>query len=371
MTPTPAIDVVSLSHRYGPRTALDQVSFTVDAGTMFAFLGPNGGGKTTLFRVLSTLIPPQSGAASIFGQSLNRDFLAIRRQIGVVFQAPSLDKKLTVDENLVAQGSLYGLRGAAFRARRDEALEQLGLSDRRQDIVETLSGGLRRRVDLAKVLIHRPRLLLLDEPSTGLDPGARSDLWRYLKRLREQYQTTIALTTHLLDEADRADQIAILNAGHIVASGAPAALRASVGGNSIVIETDAPDGVCEQLNGRWNCDAQVVDGDVRVGCREDASWAARLVEEFPGVIKSVKIGRPTLEDVFITKTGHRFWHDNGVQAASTNRANDVKRESKDRWSDRQPPMIRRRSTPRSIPTLPMTPRQPVAVGRPSSWRGAK
>ena len=149
----------------------------------------------------------------------------------------------------------------------------------------------------------------MDEPSTGLDPGARSDLWRYLKRLREQFRTTIVLTTHLLDEADRADHIAILHAGSIVANGEPGALRASIGGNSIVIETDTAESVCAQINRRWHCDATVVDGDVRVGCREDAAWAAQLVDEFPGEIKSVKIGRPTLEDVFIEKTGHRFWQE--------------------------------------------------------------
>ena len=319
MTSTPAIHVTSLSHDYGARRALDQVSFTIDAGHVFAFLGPNGGGKTTLFRVLSTLVPPQAGSARIFGHSLCNDVFAVRRLIGVVFQAPSLDRKLTVDENIAAQAALYGIRAATLRARRHEALEQLGLSDRRQDIVETLSGGLRRRVDLAKALIHRPRLLLLDEPSTGLDPGARSDLWRYLKRLREQFEMTIVLTTHLLDEADRADHIAILHAGSIVANGEPGALRASIGGNSIVVETDTAEAVCEQINRQWQCGATVVDGDVRVGCQADAGWAAQLVEKFPGAIKSVKIGRPTLEDVFIEKTGHRFWQDNGARSTPAGR----------------------------------------------------
>ncbi len=317
MLPTPAIDVSSLSHCYGSRQALDQVSFAINQGDVFAFLGPNGGGKTTLFRVLSTLVPMQTGSAHIFGHALQRELFEVRRLMGIVFQSASLDKKLTIDENIAAQGALYGLRGATLRSRRDEALEQLGLQDRRQDLVETLSGGLRRRVDLAKALIHRPRLLLLDEPSTGLDPGARSDLWRYLNRLRDEFQTTIVLTTHLLDEADRADQIAILHAGKLVASGDPGALRSAIGGNSVVVETDNASAICHQIKQRWNCEATVVDGDVRVACGDDASWATQLVTAFPNDIKSVKIGRPTLEDVFIEKTGHRFWQDDSLEPTRT------------------------------------------------------
>jgi ABC-2 type transport system ATP-binding protein len=309
MTYVPAISVRSLTHCYGSRVALNDVTFSISAGEIFAFLGPNGGGKTTLFRILSTLMPLQQGAVSVFGYSVLGELFPVRRLIGVVFQSPSLDKKLTVDENVATQAALYGLRGSTFRARRDEVLEHLGLLDRRSDRVETLSGGLRRRADLAKALIHRPRLLLMDEPSTGLDPGARSDLWNYLRRLREQFQTTIVLTSHLLDEADRADQIAILHAGDIVASGEPRALRASVGGNSITVETDDAETLSRQINQRWQCNATVVDGDVRVSCRDNTAWAAHLVSEFPQQIKSVKIGRPTLEDVFICKTGHRFWND--------------------------------------------------------------
>jgi ABC-2 type transport system ATP-binding protein len=308
MSPS-AVHIESITHRYGSRVALDGVSLSIQAGEVFALLGPNGGGKTTLFRILSTLIPPQHGAAHIFGHSVQSDLLAVRRLIGVVFQSPSLDKKLTVDENLAAQAALYGLHGKSFCDRRVEVLGQLGLADRRADIVETLSGGLRRRVDLAKALIHRPRLLLMDEPSTGLDPGARSDLWRYLRRLREQFQTTIVLTTHLLEEADRADRIAILHGGKLVAVGEPGSLRAALGGNSITIETDDPESLCRQINERWQCGAIVVDGDIRIGGRQDACLGATLVEDFPAAIKSMKFGRPTLEDVFIDRTGHRFWQD--------------------------------------------------------------
>ena len=200
-----------LLHDKYARQAIDNLELTIEPGEIFAFLGPNGGGKTTLFRLLSTLIPLQQGRVEILGFDLGR---ASGRQsaqrIGVVFQAPSLDKKLTVAENIRHQGHLYGLSGRELESRQDEMLGRLGLADRRSERIETLSGGLRRRVELAKGMLHRPRLLLLDEPSTGLDPGARSDLWNYLREVRDADGVTVVLTTHLLEEADRADRIAIL-----------------------------------------------------------------------------------------------------------------------------------------------------------------
>src|SRR5437660_1408465 len=192
----PIIQIAAVRHSYGERVALDNLSLEIQRGEIFVFLGPNGGGKTTLFRLLSTLIPIQSGDVRILGFDLRRKTQAIRERLGIVFQAPSLDKKLTVAENLMHQGHLYGLSGGALEARQNEMLARLGLTDRRRDRVETLSGGLRRRVELAKGMLHRPRLLLLDEPSTGLDPGARSDLWDYLQQVRHDEGVTIVLTTH-------------------------------------------------------------------------------------------------------------------------------------------------------------------------------
>lgn len=307
MSTPDAIDVQQLSHRYGARTALDHLDLHVDAGEVFAVLGPNGGGKTTLFRILSTLIPPQTGDVRILGHAVGADDAIVRRRIGVGFQSPSLDKKLTVDENLAQQAYLYGMHGRDMQIRRDEVLQRLGVIDRRRDVVETLSGGLRRRVDLAKSLLHRPALLLLDEPSTGLDPGARSDLWRYLRGLREAQGTTLVVTTHLLEEADRADRIVILNEGRIVAEGEPGALREATGGNSVTIETDVPERLCDELNRSWQCAATVVGQDVRLGGEHATEMLTRIIDEYPTLVKSVKLGRPTLEDVFIEKTGHRFW----------------------------------------------------------------
>ncbi len=304
---TQAVRVESLSHHYGDRPALRNVNLTIEEGEIFVFLGPNGGGKTTLFRVLSTLVPAQTGRVEVMGGVLPAEARRVRAALGVAFQAPSLDKKLTVSENLRYQAALYGLAGAEARRREAEMLTQLGVSDRANELVETLSGGLRRRVELAKSMIHRPRLLLLDEPSTGLDPGARSDLWQYLHRLRDERNVTIVLTTHLLEEADRADRIAILNQGQLVALDSPEALRASVGGDSITIETDEPAALADDVRGRFAVAASVVDGAVRLELPEGHRWIARLMEAFPTRIAAIRLGKPTLEDVFIEKTGHRFW----------------------------------------------------------------
>mgnify|MGYP001206754936 CR=1 FL=1 len=217
MPDAPAIEISHLSHRYGDNVAVADLSLTVAAGEVFVLLGPNGSGKTTLFRVLSTLIPLQQGEVNVLGYNLRFEQDAIRRRLGIVFQAPSVDKKLTVIENVYHHGRLYGVLGSELRQRADEMLTRLGLADRRKDIVETLSGGLRRRVELAQGMLHRPRLLLLDEPSTGLDPGARSDLWQYLEQVRQEDGVTVVLTTHLLEEAQRADRIGIMHQGKLVA----------------------------------------------------------------------------------------------------------------------------------------------------------
>lgn len=306
---TAALETSRLVHRYGERTALAGLDLEVFAGEIFALLGPNGGGKTTLFRLLSTLIPIQSGSARVLGYDVATQTADVRRRIGVVFQAPSLDKKLTVAENLHHQGHLYGMSGGALRRRADEMLSRLGLAERRRDLVESLSGGLRRRVELAKGLLHHPRLLLLDEPSTGLDPGARSDLWDYLQQIRRDDGVTVVLTTHLLEEADKADRLAILNAGSLVALDTPDRLRASVGGDTLTIESDQSDELATTIGERFGVPATVVDGSVRLEQPDGHQWVARLVEAFPGRVQSITLGKPTLEDVFIARTGHKFWTD--------------------------------------------------------------
>jgi len=302
-----AIQVSRLTYHYGRRRALDDLSFNVTPGEIFAFLGPNGGGKTTLFRLLSTLIPLEQGDVEILGHDLRTDSERIRALIGVVFQAPSLDKKLTVAENLLHQGHLYGLSGADLRERSGHMLDRLGLADRARDRVETLSGGLRRRVELAKGMLHGPRLLLLDEPSTGLDPAARSDLWNYLRSVGDQQGVTVVLTTHLLEEAEKADRIAILHEGRRVALDTPDALRATVGGDSITIRSADPARLAADIAERFHVEPLVLDGSVRLEQAAGHEWIVQLVEAFPQQIESITLGKPTLEDVFIARTGHRFW----------------------------------------------------------------
>ena len=309
MHDSPAIRIDNVEHAYGERVALRELTLTIDAGEIFAFLGPNGGGKTTLFRLLSTLIPLQHGKIEILGCSVQTEAPAVRRLIGVVFQAPSLDKKLTVAENIRCQGHLYGLSGRMLAERQAAMLDRFRLSDRAGDRVETLSGGLRRRVELAKGLLHQPRLLLLDEPSTGLDPLARADLWAYLAQVRNDDGVTVVLTSHLLEEADRADRIAILDRGRLVAFGAPDELRATVGGDSITIETAEPPKLAAAIRERFDCPADVVGDSVRLERAGGHQWIARLVEAFPGQIDSVRLGKASLEDVFIDRTGRRFEKD--------------------------------------------------------------
>lgn len=304
-----AVAVRDLAHSYGDRKALAGVSFEVKRGEIFGLLGPNGGGKTTLFRILATSFPSTSGEATIFGSDVRTQAEAVRRRIGVVFQNPSLDKKLTVAENLRHRGHLYGLRGAPLDDRMKEMMERLAVADRAGDIVEKLSGGLQRRVELAGGLLHRPELLILDEPSVGLDPGARRDLWLYLQRLREREGVTILLTTHLIDEADRCDRVLILNQGSVVALDTPDTLKEQIGGDVIVITSRTPDELRDALKERLAVEATIFNGKVRVERESGHAFVSQLVEAFSSMIDSVTLAKPTLEDVFIARTGHRFWED--------------------------------------------------------------
>jgi len=303
----PVIQIEHLSHRYEQRPALEDVSFEVGAAEIFGLLGPNGSGKTTLFRILSTLMLPTSGRAVIMGCDAARDPNQLRREIGVVFQAKSVDGKLTAAENLWHQGHLYGLSGGALKARIQEMLGRVGLAERARDKVETLSGGQQRRVELAKGLMHHPSVLLLDEPSTGLDPGARRDLWLYLKMLREEEHVTVIVTTHLMEEAEHCDLLAILNEGRLVALGTPAELKREIGGEVIVMEARDPESLARRIGERFGGKAAVIDGKVRLEREHGHRFVTDVVEAFPGEIESISVSKPTLEDVFIDRTGHRFW----------------------------------------------------------------
>lgn len=297
------VAVDRLAFRYGARIALDGVSFTAGEGEIFGVLGPNGGGKSTLFKVLATMLTPSNGTAVIAGFDVEREPAEVRKRIGVVFQTQSLDRKLTVGENLRAQGHLYGLRGAELRQRIDRVLDRMGLADRRNDLVGSLSGGLRQRVEIAKGLLHSPPVVLMDEPSTGLDPGARLELWRYIEELRAAEGVTVLLTTHILDEADRCDRLALLHQGRIVSQGAPAELKARIGGDVVVLEVAAPEAFRAEIEQRFGLHAAARNGAVRVEIGNGHRFITEVVEAFPGAIQSVALHKPTLEDVFLDETG--------------------------------------------------------------------
>ena len=300
----------SVRHAYDTKSgettwALQGIDLTTHAGEIFALLGPNGSGKTTLFRLLCTLLPIQHGTIRIGGIDSRTNPLAVRRQIGIVFQSPSLDNKLTVDENIACQGALYGITGRELNVRRDALLEQLNLTDRRRDYCETLSGGLKRRVELVKGMLHQPRLLLLDEPSTGLDPGARLDLWKAIRAMSDQ-GTSVLMTTHLLEEADKADRVAIMHEGQKVVEGAPYQLRRDLGDGVITIETSDPKAAASQLSKNLQLESQSIGNQLRLQSDTPAQLVPLISEQLGELAESISIGRPSLEDVFIAKTGHQF-----------------------------------------------------------------
>ncbi len=304
-----AVTTRDLRHTYnlGEKTrevvALKGINLVAKKGEIFGFLGPNGSGKTTLFKILSTLVAPQSGSAEIFGHDLRTQVNAARKLIGVAFQHPSLDKKLTVAENLMHHGHLYGLRGEGLRKKIAEQLAMFGLEKRGRDYVETLSGGTRRRVELAKALLPGPKLLILDEPSAGLDPVARRGLWEAVTNLKNTTGLTVMVTTHLGEEGDRCDELAIMSEGRVVAAGSPTKLKSEIGGDVITIQCDAPDEISRRIREELRLNTSVVDGAVRIEIANGHEFIPRIVESLPGRVRAVTLGKPTLEDVFIRHTG--------------------------------------------------------------------
>lgn len=301
-----AIDIEQVYHRFGDMVALDGVTLHVNSGEMFGLLGPNGGGKTTLFRILCTLLLPQEGAVRLLGLDVVAKASAVRARIGVVFQQPSLDARLTVSENLRHQGHLYGLMGKLLTERIDGALEMMGLTDRAKDRAEVLSGGLKRRVELAKSLLHRPEILIFDEPCTGLDPGARRAFWDDLDVLRKASGTTLLLTTHFMEEAERCDRIGILDGGKLIAEGTPDALKRTVGSEMITLEAEDPEALRSQVEDVVGGNVQVVDGQVRIACDDGQKLLAELYPCLKEKVEAITLSRPTLEDVFVLRTGHGF-----------------------------------------------------------------
>jgi len=303
VSPTsPAIRLESLHARYGPREALAGIDLEVGAGERFGVMGPNGAGKTTVFRILATLMTPSSGRARVAGHDVTEAPHEVRRRIGVVFQGNAQDALLTVDENLALAGTMQGVSG---RARRDAVLGEFGLTERRRDRAGTLSGGLRRRLELARALLHEPPVLLLDEPSAGLDPVARAELWVRLEALSAR-GVTVFVATHDLHEAERCDRIAIVDRGRCVGIGSPRGLRDGIGSEVIVLECDDPDAFAAECRARFDLRATAIAGEVRIEVDGAHAWVPRLVDAWPGRIRSLTVRPPTLEDVFVRATGHRF-----------------------------------------------------------------
>lgn len=300
------LEVKNLNYQYGSRKALQDLTFSVEKGEIFGFLGPNGGGKTTTFKILSTLFLVKPGQVKVFGLDLAKDKIAIRRRMGIVFQLPALDKKLKVRENLVHQGHLYGLSGKELQKRIDRDLERVGLKDREKDKVEKLSGGLQRRVELAKALLNNPELMILDEPSTGLDPAARKEFWNHLENLRQSQGMTVLVTTHYLEEADRCNRLLILDKGEKVALGKPEELKAEIGGEVLRLRAKDPSALAVRLTEKMKIKTQLVGDLIQIEQPKAYHLVATILETFPEEVLSLTLGLPTLEDVFIHKTGRRF-----------------------------------------------------------------
>ena len=318
--PEPIVSVAHLTFRYGERVALDDLSLDVSPGEIFGFLGPNGSGKTTLFRILSTLIPAPVGTVRMFGRDAATDTAQVRRQIGVVFQSPSIDRQLTAAENLRHHGHLYGLHGRDLEDRIAANLARVGLIDRADERTDTFSGGMRRRVELAKGLLNHPDVLLLDEPSTGLDPSARIDLWRALAEVREA-GVTVLVTTHLMDEADRCDRLAVMANGRLLACDTPAALKERIGGDVISVQSRDPAGLAARLQGELGVTVERLDDVLRFERPRGHEFVPRVIEAAPGLVESISVGKPTLEDVFIRLTGQRLRIADPVVPAKSGRRN--------------------------------------------------
>jgi ABC-2 type transport system ATP-binding protein len=300
---TAAIEAQALGKDYGILHAVESVDLSIAEGEFFGFLGPNGAGKTTTISMLTTLLRPTRGTAIVAGHDVQREPLAVRREIGLVFQDTTLDGELTAEENLRFAARLYGLPKEQARARIDEALALFGLEERRGDPARTFSGGMRRALDLARGVLHRPRILFLDEPTIGLDPVNRRAIWEHLGRVRKA-GTTLFLTTHYLDEADDCDRVAIVSAGRIIAEGTPEALKARLGTETIEVEVERVDGeLLDAVRTRTGAQPVRTPTGMRLAVADPDRAIAELRSLLGEEIRSLSVRRATLEDVFVTIAG--------------------------------------------------------------------
>ena len=303
------IEVDGLARSFGSLEAVKGISFDVEAGEIFGFLGPNGAGKTTTINMLCTLLLPTRGTARVDGHDVVHDRAAVRRAIGLVFQQTTVDEYLSADQNLRFHGWAYGVPKEIRERRMTELMEMVDLADRRGGSVRTYSGGMKRRLEIARGLLHHPKVLFLDEPTLGLDPQTRRHIWDYLLRLRDQEGLTIFLTTHYMDEAEHADRIAVIDHGQIVGLDTPSELKRDVGGDRIVLTVEDMDGAEAELRTRYDLEPTVLDGTVSVVVPQGDAFLPELIRSFGQPIQAVELHRPTLDDVFLHLTGREIRDD--------------------------------------------------------------
>ena len=304
--PTSAVSVDGLVKNYGEVEAVRGIEFDVASGEIFGFLGPNGAGKSTTINMLCTLVRPSGGTARVAGHDVVSERDDVRRNIGLVFQDTTLDGYLSAEQNLRLHAELYGVPRELVDERMRQVMEIVGLWERRDSWVNTFSGGMKRRLEIARGLLHSPRVLFLDEPTVGLDPQTRSSIWRYIRELKTREDITIFLTTHYMDEAEYCDRIAIMDQGRIIVLDTPAALKAEVGKDRVQIQTDDDQAAIAGLREHFDIDATVAEGAVTFGVPEGGQFVPRLFDEWnPDLpaIRSVSVARPSLDDVFMAHTG--------------------------------------------------------------------
>ena len=318
LRPDAAVSVRALAKRYGEIEAVRGIDLDVESGGTFGFLGPNGAGKSTTIKLLCTLANPTGGTALVAGRDVVRERLEVRRRIGLVFQDSTLDLQFTAMENLRFHAELYGVPRATFLARAEEVLEIVGMADARDRLVITFSGGMKRRLEIARGLLHAPQVLFLDEPTVGLDPQTRASIWEYVRDLQQRERVTIFMTTHYMDEAEYCDRIAIVDAGRLLVVDTPAALKARVGADRVRIETDDDEAAIVALADRFGIEAARSEGAVVFHVAGGESFVPRLFEELGMPIRSVSVHRPSLDDVFMNWTG-RTIRDAEVTAAEAGR----------------------------------------------------
>lgn len=312
----PIIRVENLVKRYGNLTAVDGISFEVDEGTIFGFLGPNGAGKTTTINVLCTLISATSGKAFINGHDCEKEPSTVRKSIGIVFQDTTLDKDLTAYENLVFHAYLYGVKKSEIKPRVNDALNFVDLYDRKDDLVKKYSGGMKRRLEVARGLIHRPKVLFLDEPTLGLDPQSRANLWGVITEMPKKHNVTIFMTTHYMEEAEVCDKIAIIDNGKIIAEGSPDELKKIIGGDVISLKTRDNKWSQQEIKKLFNIDSEDKEGELYLTSNKGEACIPDLIRGLGDKVLSVKLQRPTINDVFLKLTGKAIRNEDGSGMSS-------------------------------------------------------